>query len=125
MILEFATGVKIEVQNIFGSSQLIFGSMRDTLTIEVSPQTITFERLKQLFEYNIDGTSILYSQTDEERCEIGKGYSIFVSITDEYRMKQKEPGCLIPDELEEVYIVKIAQMTYAEYQLLLLKSSPK
>lgn len=123
MILEFVDGTQIEVEAIFGGPRLINGVMRDTLRIEVSPDTIGFDDLKSLFKNN-PATSMLYSYTNNideegntitEKNTIGEGYNIFVSISDETRKVVTPPGMLLPDKLEDIFIVTIAQMTYQEY----------
>lgn len=123
MILEFVDGTQIEVEAIFGGPRLINGVMRDTLRIEVSPNTIGFDDLKSLFKNN-PATSMLYSYTNNideegnaitEKNTIGEGYNIFVSISDETRKVVTPPGMLLPDKLEDIFIVTIAQMTYQEY----------
>lgn len=120
MILEFLDGSKLEVIAIFGGPQLVNGVLRDTLRIEVSPSIIDFTDLKSHFKDN-PKTSMLYSYTESAdgegivKSEIGEGYNIFVSISDEERKKAAPPGRLLPDQIEEVYVVAIAQMTYQEY----------
>lgn len=123
MILEFLDGSKIDVNAIFGGPQLVNGVLRDTLRIEVDPTTISFNDLKSHFKDN-PKTSMLYSYTDglddsgnpiEVKNEIGEGYNIFVSISDEERKKSTPPGRIQPDQMEEVFVVTIAQMTYQEY----------
>lgn len=123
MILEFVDGTQIEVEAIFGGPRLINGVMRDTLRIEVKPDTIEFDSLKALFKDN-PATSMLYSYTNNideegktisEKNTIGEGYNIFVSISDETRKVVTPPGMLLPDKMEDVFIVTIAQMTYQEY----------
>lgn len=130
MKIEFLDGSQIDVITIFGGPRLINGVMRDTLNIEVSPETIGFEELKAHFNNN-PKTSTLYSYTEEQtgdgialqKNKIGDGYNIFVSITDETRRQQTPPGVLAPDVMENVYIVTISQMTYQEYQDFIAKSS--
>ena len=122
MKLEFRDGSQIDVIAIFGGPRLINGVMRDTLRIEVSPETIEFEELKSHFKDN-PKTSMLYSYTEEptvngtvlQKNFIGEGYNIFVSISNEIRRVQNPPGILAPDVMEEVNIVTISQMTYQEY----------
>lgn len=123
MILEFIDGIQIEVEAIFGGPRLINGVMRDTLRIEVNPNTIGFNDLKALFKDN-SATSMLYTYTNNideegntitEKNTIGEGYNIFVSISDETRKVVTPPGMLLPDTMEDVFIVTIAQMTYQEY----------
>lgn len=123
MKLEFLDGTQLEVINIFGGPRLVMGVMRDTLRIEVSPNTIDFKDLKTLFKDN-PATALLYCYTETvdesgnnitEKNEIGEGYSIFVSVSDEERKVAAPPGRLAPDEIEEVFVVTIAQMTYQEY----------
>ncbi|MCM1439769.1 MAG: hypothetical protein NC131_11310 [Roseburia sp.] len=98
--------------------------MRDTLQIEVDPTTISFSELKDLFR-DQEKCRTLYSYTeavDEStdktilvRNTVGEAYSIFVSISDEERLVTHQPGLMLPDEIEELYTVTIAQMTYQEY----------
>lgn len=124
MILQFKDGTQLDVLGIFGGPRLIMGVMRDTLRIEVDPSTTSFGELKTLFKNN-PNTSTLYSYTESvddnnrpiiKRNEIGEGYEIFVSISDEHRRVTPPPGKIVPDQLEEVFVVTIAQMTYQEYQ---------
>lgn len=127
MKLEFLDGSQIDVLTIIGGPRLIMGVMRDTLRIEVSPSSIGFDELKSHFKDN-PKTGMLYTYTDVNdvdedgnpittsvKNEIGEGYKIFVSISDEERKVTAPPGRLLPDQVEEVYIVTIAQMTYQEY----------
>ena len=125
MILEFINGDQINVNSIFGGPKLINGVMRDTLRIEINPNEYTFDQLKSFFKDN-PNTSKLYSYSESKddngdiinvKNEIGEGYKIFVSISDEERHIQQVPGKLVPARTEEVYIVTIAQQTYEEYML--------
>lgn len=132
MRLEFLDGSQIEILTIIGGPRLIMGTMRDTLRIEVSPKTIGLEELKSHFKDN-PKTKMLYSYTDVEedgqitevKNEIGEGYTIFVSISDEERRIAAPPGRLLPDKIEEVYIVTIAQMTYQEYNQMISEQGNK
>ena len=124
MILEFANGDQIQVNAIYGSPKLINGVMRDVLRIEINPELYEFDELKSKFKDN-PNTSTLYTYPEIEnadnastmKTEIGEGYKIFVSISDEERHIQQVPGKLAPAITEEVYVVTIAQQTYEEYQL--------
>jgi len=133
MILEFLDGSQIDVKNIFGGPRLILGVMRDTLRIEVSPDTCSFEDLKVHFKDN-PKTESLYTYENVEnakgkmvskKIEVGKGYQIFVSITDEVREIPSEPGKMGPINVEEVYVVTIAQLTYPEYVAEGMEKPPK
>lgn len=123
MLLEFLDGSQIEVNEIFGGPKLIMGVMRDTLRIEVSPDTMTIDELKAHFK-NQEKCRTLYSYTDDVdddgapivvRNTIGEGYTIFVSVSDEERLVRCQPGLLRPDKVEEVLVVTVAQMKYNEY----------
>jgi hypothetical protein len=122
MILELLDGTQIEVKNIFGGPRLIDGVMRDTLRIEVDPDTIAFGVLKSYFKDN-PSTALMSTYNDVEedgevksvKSDIGEGYQIFVSITDEERKVTPPPGRLVADTYEEVFIVTMAQLTYQEY----------
>lgn len=124
MILQFKDGTQLDVIGIFGGPRLIMGVMRDTLRIEVDPSSVTFDELKALFKNN-PNTSTLYTYTETvddnnrpiiKKNEVGEGYEIFVSISDEERRITPPPGKMAPDQIEEVYVVTVAQMTYQEYQ---------
>lgn len=120
MTLEFANGTQLEVDAIFGGPRLVRGVMRDTLRIEVNPETIGFAELRAMFKDN-PATSVLYSYVEDDgspnpvRKQVGEGYSIFVSISDEERKVTTPPGVMAPDKIEEIYVVQIAQQTYEEY----------
>lgn len=120
MILEFADGDQISVDAIYGSPKLIGGVMRDVLRIELSPELYTFDELKSKFKDNPNTSTLYtYSESNGEKVknEVGKGYKIFVSISDEEKHIQHVPGKLAPAVTKEVYVVTIAQQTYEEYQL--------
>lgn len=125
MKLEFANGEQIDVKAIFGGPKLIMGVLRDTLRIEVDPETITFDNLKQIFtSTSMVSTLYTYSESLDEnnqktsvKTTLGEGYKIFVSISDEVRRINQVPGKLAPDKTEEVYVVTIAQQTYQEHLL--------
>lgn len=115
MILEFLDGKQISVRDIFGGPRLVRGTMRDTLKIEVDTAIMSFDDLKSCFKNN-PNTSKLYTYDDNgEKTEIGEGYKIFVSITDEERTIAPTPGKIAPDMTEEIYVVQIAQQTYQEF----------
>lgn len=124
MTLEFIDGSQLEVLAIIGGPKLVRGVMRDTLQIEVDPTSISFSELKALFK-DEEKCRTLYSYTeavDEStdtntmvRNTVGEGYTIFVSIADEEKLLTHQPGLMLPDEIEELYVVTIAQMTYQEY----------
>ena len=120
MVLEFLDGTQLEVKAIFGGPRLIMGVMRDVLRIEVDPNTIGFADLRAMFKEN-PNTRMLYTYVEEdgipdpERKLIGEGYMIFVSISDEERKVTVPPGVMAPDQKEEIFVVQIAQQTYAEY----------
>lgn len=121
MVLEFNDTSRLEVLTIIGGPKLINGVLRDTLEIEVDPSTINFDELKRQFkEEKVSKLYTYVDDVDEEgnavqvRTEIGEDYTIFVSISDEERKIVQPPGKVVPDQYEEVYIVTIAQITYAE-----------
>lgn len=126
MTLEFLDGTQLEVITIIGGPKLIGGVMRDTLQIEVDPSVATLEQLKALFKDPIKCRTLYgYNEAVDESTDqvstvretIGEGYTIFVSVADEERRIAAPPGYLQPDTIEEVYVVQIAQLTYAEYML--------
>lgn len=121
MQLKFVDGSSIQVLSIFGGPRLINGVMRDTLRIEVAPETISFEDLKSHFKNN-PKTVKLYTiepstdgSTEAKESEIGEGYRIFVSIAEEQKRISAPPGKLVPPKYEDIYVVQIAQQTYEEY----------
>ena len=126
MTLEFLDGTQLEVITIIGGPKLIGGVMRDTLQIEVDPSVATLEQLKTLFKDPIKCRTLYgYNEAVDESTDqvstvretIGEGYTIFVSVADEERHIAAPPGYLQPDTIEEVCVVQIAQLTYAEYML--------
>ena len=50
MKLEFIDKSQIEVLTIFGGPSLVNGVMRDTLRIEVDPNKVNLNDLKEIFE---------------------------------------------------------------------------
>jgi len=120
VILGFHNDTQIEVMQIFGGPRLLYGSMRDVLTIEIEvKEGNTVDVIKKLFLENI-GSGTLYAITDNDKTEIGQGYNILVSVADEYREVVPTPGKREPLTIEEVYIVTLAQSTHQES---LLKSN--
>lgn len=120
--LEFADGRQIDVIAIYGSPQLIYGAMRDTLRIEVDSAKTSFNSLKALFE-NINNLETIYSisisddsSVEPVRNEIGSGYNMLVSISEEHRRTQKTGAMEAPVD-DVIFVVTIAQETYAEHQL--------
>jgi hypothetical protein len=116
MILEFKDGTQIEINSILGGPLLVFGSMRDCLMIEIDVNKYKFEELKQYFNNNTK-TFIMYTYENNERIQIGKGYIKLVSISYEIRVVNNDIDPFSPPITEAVYIVKIAQLNYTEYQL--------
>ena len=124
MILEFMDGSQIEVLSIHGGPRLILGAMRDTLNIELSPEKYSFDELRNHFKDN-PKTAFLYTYTEKNiyadppvepvRIDLGEGYKIFVSILNETKEIPKEPGKLEPPQFQEVFVVTMAQITYAEH----------
>ena len=123
MKLEFLDGSQIDVIAIFGGPKMINGVMRDTLRIEVSPESSNLEDLKTYFKDPLK-TSMLFSYTEEQisgnielkKNMIGEGYNIFVSANQETRKIQQQPGILAPEQTEDINVIVISQMTYQEYQ---------
>lgn len=122
MVLEFKEGTQLPVKVIYGNPRIVQGVIRDTLSIEVDPSTVEFDTLKSYFK-NPEYTDVLYSYTDpsdvngtniQYKEQIGVGYNVFVSITDTERLIASPPGQIKKPEIEEVFIVTIAQMTYGE-----------
>jgi hypothetical protein len=122
MFLQFEDKSQIEVKSIFGSYKLIHGVLRDTLRIEIDPDTTSFDELCETFKDN-PKTSTLYSVQDPDDngyqivTKIGEGYNVFVSISNERVKKNSIPGSMEAPVYEDIFVVQIAQQTYAEYIL--------
>lgn len=118
-ILELLDGQQIEVVRILGGPRLINGVMRDTLSIEVDPSTMSLDELASIFK-DSSKTNHLFTYIDENdskvKVEIGEGYDIFVSAHLEHRKVDRVPGKIAPDQYEDIIVVNIAQLTYDEYQ---------
>lgn len=129
MILEFIDKTQIEVLSIFGGPSLIKGVTRDTLRIEVDPNTTSLDTLSNLFRYGNRCLRLFTYDSDEGEDEIklkiGDGYSVFVDCKEETREVIYPPGEIRQKEYETIYIVTIAQYTYEEWQeaMQLLESS--
>lgn len=122
MILEFIDKSQIEVLTIFGGPSLVKGVMRDTLRIEVDPNKVNLNDLKEIFENKYKCLRLFTYDTDEGenvKTEIGEGYCVFVSCKTEKREKIHFPGKIMPTEYEDINIVTTAQYTYDEWQELL------
>ena len=130
--LEFADGRRINVESIYGGPQLINGAMRDTLKIEVNPQEFNFNSLKALFgePSNLETISSIIETNESDnvgsgtelKTVIGTGYTILVSISDEFRTEFPVPGSMNSPSTKEVIVVTISQETYAEHQLRILQN---
>ena len=119
MILQFKDNTSIEVITIIGRQRLTMGAMRDTLMIEIKPSKYSFEELKACFQ-NPDKTMKMYiheSENNEFPSNELVGYSMFVSISDEIRDVHNISGKMEAPITEEVYIVTMCQLTYAEFAL--------
>ncbi len=123
MTLEFMDGSQLKVRDVFGGPRLVMGVVRDVLRIEVDPSVIEFAALKAKFKDN-PNARIIYTYVDDldkdgnpvkQKVEMGVGYTIFVSISDEQKKITPPPGKMAPDRIDEIYVVQIAQQTYEEY----------
>ncbi|MDL2233194.1 hypothetical protein LJC63_06395 [Ruminococcaceae bacterium OttesenSCG-928-L11] len=120
-MLLLADNTELEVKAIHGSKQYVQNANRDVLTIEIPVKGIAFDTLVSYFQ-DEDKTKHLYTKVYDEAGEmtendIGQHYSIYLSASLENRESQSVPGTLAPPEIESIYVVKIAQITYMELQL--------
>lgn len=124
MKIRFMDGEEIDVLRVYGGPKLVNGVTRDVLRIEVDTNTITFDKLRSLFENN-PNAMVLHtdsiSPTESggvyvEDVKMAEGYTIFISQTIEDVKVPHTPGLLEPDTTEHVFVVLLAQMTYEEYQ---------
>lgn len=120
MILRFKDGKEINVRDVIGTSRVIFGTLRDSLRIEVDPSAIGLEELRALFKDN-PNTEQMFISVDEAggttMKSVGEGYVKFVSISDEFVKVDSNPSVMSPDQYEEIYAVTIGQETYQEHML--------
>lgn len=123
MTLEFVDGTKIPVIAIFGGPANVEGIVRDVLTIEIDPKTISFDVVENHFK-NTNNLAHLYTYEPERnedgnlydvKIEIGEGYTIVLGVDKITRKVNPFPGKIVPETFETVYIVTIAQMTYDEW----------
>lgn len=137
MKLIFTDNTSIEVKTIFGGQQYLQNAMRDVLTIELAPDVADLDTLKAIFS-DKQKTSVLKTSTtqlvpvkDTEAAEgedtpqsemvekemiteVGQDYTLYLSTSNEVREVKTAPGQVQAPVMEEVCIVKIAQVTYME-----------
>lgn len=122
-ILEFVDKTQIPVIAIIGGPVNVEGVIRDVLTIEVDPKSISFDDLKLMFQ-DVDNLAHLYTYEPERnsdgdifdtKIEIGEGYTIVLGVDEVTRKVNSFPGKIVPETFETVYIATIAQMTYDEW----------
>lgn len=150
MKLIFADNTSIEVKTIFGGQQYLQNAMRDVLTIELGPDVADLDTLKDMFS-DKKKTSVLKTSTtqlvaaevseagaEEEGytpqpemiekemvTEVGQDYTLYLSTANEIReVKAGVPGQVQAPVMEEVCIVKVAQVTYMEKLLEQLLGKP-
>ena len=123
MILEFADNSQIVVHDIFGGPINVDGVMRDSLTIEIPMNGNTIDGLTNTFK---DTQKLTHLYTYEKRrndrnklvdtkIEIGEGYTIVLGINRSTRKVKTFPGRLLPNRTEDIYKVRLAQLTYEEW----------
>jgi hypothetical protein len=126
MLLELNDGMQLNPIAIFGGPRLVDGVLRDTLRIEFEQTGLNTTVLRSIFT-DSNKTMHLYTYNDdidedgnvvEVKTEVGEGYCIFVSVSDETRKIMHPPGKILPDVYEDIFVVNIAQMTYDEYTAL-------
>lgn len=122
-LLEFMNGSRIEVNVIFGGPVNVNGIIRDVLSIEINPKSISLTDLQTLFD-NPNNLAHLYTyelECDDNdiqfktKIEIGEGYTILLGIEEVDQLIQPFPGKITKPQSKDVYIVTIAQMTYDEW----------
>lgn len=115
MTVELANGTRLEARDVFGGPRMVNGVIRDVLRLEFDLREQTFLELRTLFRDN-PATDHLFTYDDEgNKLEMGNGYNIFISIADEQRTIKNPPGVLAKEEVEDVFVVQLAQQTLAEH----------
>ena len=117
MKLIFADDTQLEVRTIYGGRQFVRNADRDVLAVEVDPAECTVPGLIELFQdagKTVLLTTVQTNDGAEERTDIGTDYTLYLSASNEVREIKPNPGFLTQPATEEVNIVKIAQLTYAE-----------
>lgn len=118
MVLEFADGTQLTILDIYGGPRDTLGATRDVLSIEFDTNTISFKELREFFMDN-PNTNQLFTYVlengEETKKEIGIGYNICISIAEVRRLIKTRPGTIVKPEIEDLYIVELAQQTYYEY----------
>lgn len=124
MIIELMDGTAIEnVKQVYGGIKIINGIPRDTLKIELDGST-NLQELKSIFENN-PNTMKLYTYntiinddktTKYEKVLMGEGYNIFISAENINKKIPHKPGRLLPDTMENINVIMLAQMTYEEFE---------
>ena len=112
MTLVFNDESTIEVNNIIGGPQLLYGSMRDVLTIELDSSNNIYD-LKEIFS-DQNKIKMIYSLNGDEKSPIAEGYLILVSVAEQLKEVRSKPGTLNPVIMRCLCVVQLAQITYCE-----------
>ena len=124
MIIELMDGTAIEnVKQVYGGIKIINGIPRDTLKIELDGST-NLQELKSIFENNPNimklytyNTIINDDKTTKyEKVLMGEGYNIFISAENINKKIPHKTGRLLPDKMENINVIMLAQMTYEEFE---------
>lgn len=127
MKILFADDTQLEVIAVRGGQQYLQNAMRDVLTIETDPANASVATLRELFSdkektaflRTVTEAEIPNDETDETETreivsEIGEGYTLYLSASNEVREQPVTPGQIVPPQTVEINTVRVAQITYLE-----------
>jgi hypothetical protein len=121
MILQFADKTELAVNAVRGGQQFVQNANRDVLTIEVPVESASFDNLRAIFQDRNKTKELCTIMENEDgdqvRNSLGMHYTLYLSVTNEQKEIIAPPGSVEPPEYREVNTVRIAQLTYTEYQL--------
>lgn len=101
---------------ILGEPEVVAGKRRDVLTIHFDPNEYSVETLVEIFSVTFNTSQMWTEDASGNPVLMGMGYCIYMGTAPEVLDIPAPVGMITEPRTEVVNIVKLAQLTYEEYQ---------
>lgn len=101
---------------ILGEPEVVAGHRRDVLTIHFDPNEYSVDILAEVFGETFNTSQMWTEDTSGEPVLMGVGYCIYMGTAPEVLDVPSPVGLITEPRTEIVNVVKLAQLTYEEYQ---------